>query len=102
MAVTKRYAVYCHGELIGEYTAVDAAAMLKCTPGTVRSYASRGLKLYGKYTFEVVEPEPVCKAGKSWTMTREQAVDWEETRQRLLSSGADLSRYVLKPEPSWR
>lgn len=40
MAVTKRYAVYCHGELIGEYTAVDAAAMLKCTPGTVRTYAS--------------------------------------------------------------
>lgn len=45
MAVTKRYAVYCHGELIGEYTAVDAADMLKCTPGTVRTYAS-----YGKAT----------------------------------------------------
>ena len=102
MAVTKRYKVYRHGKLIGEYTAVDAAAMLKCTPGTVRSYASRGNKLYGEYTFEVVEPEPVCKAGKSWTMTREQAVDWEETRQRLLSSRADLSRYVLKPEPNWR
>ena len=102
MAVTKRYIVYRRGKLIGEYTAVDAAAMLKCTPGTVRSYASRGLKLYGEYTFEVVEPEPVCKAGKSWTMTREQAKDWEETRQRLLSSGADLSRYVLKPEPGWR
>ena len=36
MAVTKRYAVYCRGELIGEYTAVEAAAILKCTPGTVR------------------------------------------------------------------
>lgn len=34
MTVTKRYAVYCRGELIGEYTAVDAADMLKCTPGT--------------------------------------------------------------------
>lgn len=102
MAVTKRYIVYRRGKLIGEYTAVDAAAMLKCTPGTVRSYASRGLKLYGEYTFEVVEPEPMCKADKPWTMTREQAADWEETRQWLLSSGADLSRYVLKPEPSWR
>lgn len=102
MAVTKRYKVCRRGKLIGEYTAVDAADMLKCTPGTVRSYASGGNKLYGEYTFEVVEPEPVCKAGKSWTMTRDQAVDWEDTRQRLLSSGADLSRYVLKPEPSWR
>lgn len=45
------YKVYRRGKLIGEYTAVDAAAMLKCTPGTVRSYASRGLKLYGEYTF---------------------------------------------------
>ncbi|RHV86286.1 hypothetical protein DXA97_13935 [Clostridium sp. OF09-36] len=102
MAVTKRYKVYRCDKLIGDYTAVDAADMLKCTPGTVRSYASGGNKLYGEYTFEVVEPEPVCKAGKSWTMTRDQAVDWEDTRQRLLSSGADLSRYVLKPEPSWR
>lgn len=102
MAVTKRYKVYCRGKLIGEYTAVDAAAMLKSTPGTVWSYASRGLKLYGKYTFEVVEPEPMCKPGKSWTMTREQAAEWDETRQRLLSSGADLSGYVLKPVPGWR
>ena len=91
MAVTQRYKVCRRGKLIGEYTAVDAADMLKCTPGTVRSHASGGNKLYGEYTFEVVEPEPVCKAGKSWTMTREQAVDLEETRQRLLSSGADLS-----------
>ena len=57
MAVTKRYAVYCRGELIGEYTAVDAADMLKCTPGTVRMYASYGKALYGEYTFEVIEPE---------------------------------------------
>ena len=54
MAVTKRYAVYCRGELIGEYTAVEAAAMLKRTPGTVRVYASGGNKLYGEYTFEPV------------------------------------------------
>ena len=56
MAVTKRYAVYCRGELIGEYTAVDAATMLKCTPGTVRTYAGYGKALYGEYTFEVIEP----------------------------------------------
>ena len=57
MAVTKRYKVYRRGELIGEYTAVDAADMLKCTPGTVRTYASYGKALYGEYTFEVIEPE---------------------------------------------
>lgn len=51
MAVTKRYKVCRRGKLIGEYTAVDAADMLKCTPGTVRSYASGGNKLYGEYTF---------------------------------------------------
>lgn len=102
MAATKRYAVYCYGELIGEYTAIDAAAMLKCTPGTVRTYASYGKALYGEYTFEVIEPEPICKANKPKIMTAEMAVDWDETRQRILSSGADLSRYVLKPIPGWR
>lgn len=56
MTVTKRYAVYCRGELIGEYTAVEAAAILKCTPGTVRVYASYSKALYGEYTFEVIEP----------------------------------------------
>ena len=29
MAVTKRYKIYRRGELIGEYTAVEAAAILK-------------------------------------------------------------------------
>lgn len=102
MAVTKRYKVYRRGELIGEYTAVDAADMLKCTPGTVRCYASRGIKLYGKYTFEVVEPEPVCKADKLWSKCDEWSKEWERTRQQLLSSGVDLSRYVLKSVPGWR
>ena len=102
MAVTKRYAVYRGGELLGEYTAVAAAAMLKCTPGTVRVYASGGNKLYGEYTFEVVEPEPVCKADKPWTMTKTQAKEWEETRQRLLSSGLDLSRIMIRPKSVWR
>ena len=83
-------------------TAAEAAAILKCTPGTVRVYASGGNKLYGEYTFEPVVTEPISKADKPWTMTKAQAKDWEETRQRLLSSGADLSRYVLKPEPGWR
>ena len=102
MAVTKRYKVYRCDKLIDDYTAVDAAAMLKCTPGTVRSYASGGNKLYGEYTFEVVEPEPVCKAGKSWTMTREQAVNWEETRQRFLQSGIDLGQIKIRPKSVWR
>ena len=67
-----------------------------------RAMPSRGLKLYGEYTFEVVEAEPVCKAGKSWTMTREQAVDWEETRQRFLQSGIDLGQIKIRPKSVWR
>lgn len=69
MAATKRYAVYCRGELIGEYTAVDAADMLKCTPGTVRTYASYGKALYGEYTFEVIEPEK--RMEKPWPASDE-------------------------------
>lgn len=98
MAATKKYKVYRCGKLIGEYTAVDAAAMLKCTPGTVRSYAGGGNKLYGEYTFEVIEPEPVYKAEKPWTMTKAQAVDWEETRQQFLRSGVDLAQIKLAPK----
>ena len=45
MAVAKKYNVFRCGKLIGEYTAVAAAAMLKCTPGTVRTYASYGKAL---------------------------------------------------------
>lgn len=100
MAVTKRYKVCRRGKLIGEHTAVDAAAMLKCTPGTVRTYASGGNKLYGEYTFEVVEPGE--KAVKPWSKCDEWSKEWERTRQQLLSSGVDLSRYVLKPVPGWR
>ena len=85
MAVIKRYAVYCRGELIGEYTAIDAAAMLKCTPGTVRCYASRGIKLYGEYTFEVIEPE--MRMEKPWPASDEWAAAWEKTRQRFYAVG---------------
>ena len=96
------YEVYRRGELIGKYTAVDVAAKLKCTPGTVRCYASRGIKLYGEYTYEVVVTEPLSKAVKLWSKCDEWSKEWERTRQQLLSSGVDLSRYVLKPVPGWR
>lgn len=33
MAVVKKYNVFCCGELIGEYTAVDAARKLGCSAG---------------------------------------------------------------------
>ena len=39
MAVVKKYNVFCCGELIGEYTAVDAARKLGCSAGTVRGAA---------------------------------------------------------------
>lgn len=100
MAVTKRYKVYRRGKLIGEYTAVDAADMLKCTPGTVRSYASRGLKLYGEYTFEVVEPEE--KAVRPWPKCDDWLEEWERTRQMFLCSGLDLSRIPIRPGAGWR
>lgn len=100
MAVIKRYAVYCRGELIGEYTAIDAAAMLKCTPGTVRCYASRGIKLYGEYTFEVIEPE--MRMEKPWPASDEWAAAWEKTRQRVLCSGLDLSQIKIRPKSGWR
>lgn len=89
------YEVYRRGELIGEYTAVDAAEMLKCTPGTVRTYASGGNKLYGEYTFEVVEPEE--KAVRPWPKCDDWSEEWERTRQMFLCSGLDLSRIPIRP-----
>ena len=100
MAVTKRYAVYCRGELIGEYTAVDAATMLKCTPGTVRTYASYGKALYGEYTFEAIEPE--MRMEKPWPASDEWAAAREKTRQRFLCSGLDLSQIKIRPKSVWR
>ena len=100
MAVTKRYKVCRRGKLIGEYTAVDAADMLKCTPGTVRCYASRGIKLYGEYTFEVIEPEMWME--KPWPASDEWAAAWEKTRQRFLCSGLDLSQIKIRPKSVWR
>ncbi len=100
MAATKRYAVYRRGKLIGEHTAVEAAAMLKCTPGTVRVYANGGNKLYGEYTFEVVESEE--KAIKPWPKCDEWSEEWERTRQMFLCSGLDLSRIPIRPGSGWR
>ena len=100
MGAAKKYKVYRGEELIGEYTAVAAAAMLKCTPGTVRTYASYGETLYGEYTFEAIEPDSLME--KPWPASDEWAVDWEETRQRFLSSGLDLSRIKIRLKSIWR
>lgn len=93
---TKIYKVFRNSDPIGDYTAVDAAEMLKCTPGTVRSYASRGLKLYGEYTFDVMLES--YKPAKYWSMTPEMESDWESTRQKFLRSGLDLSKINIIPE----
>ena len=100
MGAAKKYKVYRGEELIGEYTAVAAAAMLKCTPGTVRTYASYGKALYGEYTFEAIEPE--SRMEKPWPASDEWAADWEETRQRFLCSGLDLSQIKIRPKSIWR
>ena len=100
MAVAKKYNVFRSGKLIGEYTAVDAADMLKCTPGTVRTYASYGKALYGEYTFEVIEPE--MRMEKPWPASDEWAAAWVRTRQMFLCSGLDLSRIPIRPGSGWR
>lgn len=92
----KIYKVFRNSEQIGDYTAVDAAEMLKCTPGTVRSYASRELKLYGEYTFDVM-PESY-KPEKYWSMTPDMEMDLERTRQKFLRSGVDLSKINIISE----
>ena len=100
MGAVKKYKVYRNKELIGEYTAAAAAAMLKCTAGTVRTYASSCNKLYGAYTFEVVETEE--KAVKPWPKCDEWSDEWERTRQMFLCSGLDLSRIPIRPGSGWR
>ena len=100
MAVTKRYAVYCRGELIGEYTAVDAATMLMCTPGYVRSYGGYGIALYLVYSFELMERDKGME--KPWPASDEWAAAWEKTRQRFLCSGLDLSQIKIRPKSVWR
>ena len=100
MGAIKKYKVYRDKELLGEYTAAAAAAMLKCTAGTVRTYASSCNKLYGEYTFEVVEPE--TKAVKLWSKCDEWSDEWERTRQMFLCSGLDLSRIPIRPGSGWR
>ena len=95
MGAVKKYKVYRNKELIGEYTAAAAAAMLKCTAGTVRTYASSCNKLYGAYTFEVVETEE--KAVKPWPKCDEWSEEWERTRQMFLCSGLDLRRIPIRP-----
>ncbi len=100
MGAVKKYKVYRGKELLGEYTAAAAAAMLKCTAGTVRTYASSCNKLYGEYTFEVVKPGE--KAVKPWAKCDEWSEEWEQTRQMFLCSGLDLSRIPIRPGSGWR
>lgn len=100
MATKKYYKVYYHGELLGEHTAVDIAAILKCAPGTIRTYASTGKMLYGEYTFGLITPE--YKARKSWSMSQEMQEEWERTRRQLLHSRVDLGGIKLKPASGWR
>lgn len=101
MAKLKKYKIYRQGKPMGERTAVEIADLLKCTARTVRAYASCGNKLYGEYTFEPFEPEPVCEAAKPWVLSKEQAEEWERMRQQLLHSGLDLSSIPLKPRNEW-
>lgn len=100
MGAVKKYKVYRNKELIGEYTAAAAAAMIKCTAGTVRTYASGGKALYGEYTFEVIEPE--MRMEKPWPASDEWAAAREKTRQRVLCSGLGLSQIKIRPKSGWR
>lgn len=77
MATKKQYTVYDNGEPIGEYSSLEAAALLKLPCATITSYASSGAKALGRYTFEVagtISDDPLT-------------IEWDRVRNKILSAG---------------
>ncbi len=76
MATKKQYTVYDNGDPIGEYSSLEAAALLNLPCATITSYASSGAKALGRYTFEVVgsiTDDPL-------------AIEWDRVRNKILTS----------------
>lgn len=77
MATKKLYTVYDNQNPIGEYSSLEAAALLNLPCATITSYASSGAKALGRYTFEVagaISDDPL-------------AIEWDKVRNKILTAG---------------
>ena len=87
MATKKQYTVYDNGEPIGEYSSLEAAALLNLPCATITSYASSGAKALGRYTFEVsgaITDDPL-------------AIEWDRVRKEILKAGGMLHEESHEP-----
>ena len=76
MATKEQYTVYDNGEPIGDYSSLEAAALLNLPCATITSYASSGAKALGRYTFEVsgsISDDPL-------------AIEWDRVRNKILTA----------------
>lgn len=77
MATKKLYTVYDNGDPIGDYSSLEAAALLNLPCATITSYASSGAKALGRYTFEVagsITDDPLV-------------IEWDRVRNKILTAG---------------
>lgn len=77
MATKKLYTIYDNGDPIGDYSSLEAAALLNLPCATITSYASSGAKALGRYTFEVagsITDDPL-------------ALEWDRVRNTILTAG---------------
>lgn len=77
MATKKLYTVYDNGDPIGDYSSLEAAALLNLPCATITSYASSGAKALGRYTFEVagaIADDPLT-------------IEWDKVRNEILTAG---------------
>lgn len=77
MATKKLYTIYDSGDPIGDYSSLEAAALLNLPCATITSYASSGAKALGRYTFEVagsITDDPL-------------AIEWDKVRNKILIAG---------------
>lgn len=76
--VRKIYTLYDDGCKMGQYSALEASALLKIPCASISSYASSGARAFGRYTFEpmesVEEQDPL-------------AVEWDKVRNEILAAG---------------
>lgn len=79
MATKKLYTVLNNGKPIGEYSSMEAAALLNLPCATISAYASSGAKALGRYTFEVCRELEFC--------TDPLFIEWDKVRSKLLTAG---------------
>ncbi|WP_313074743.1 hypothetical protein [Lacrimispora sp.] len=79
MATKKLYTVFDNGKSIGEYSSMEAAALLNLPCATISAYASSGAKALERYTFEVCSELEFC--------TDPLYVEWDKVRNEILTAG---------------